>query len=64
MRINIVIMKNVVLALAVSLVLASDAYAILRPRVPRRPAPPYGEIIVIVDEMVAKRPAHPFPGGH
>ena len=63
MRINLVIMKTVVLGLLLILVLASEASAILRPRVPRRPAPPYGgQIIIIVDEMVAKRSVHPFPG--
>jgi hypothetical protein len=43
-------MKSAVLVLAVLLALASQASAILRPRFPAKPTPPFrGHIIVIED---------------
>jgi hypothetical protein len=48
-------MKTVVLSLALALLLSSNAFAILRPRFPYRPIPPYsGQVIVIGDDAIQK----------
>ena len=50
-----VIMKSAVLSLALILALSSSAFAILRPRFPHRPMPPYdGQVIIIVDDAIQK----------
>jgi hypothetical protein len=48
-------MKTTVLSLALVLALSSNAFAILRPRFPHRPMPPYGgQVITIVDDAIQK----------
>jgi hypothetical protein len=60
MQINIAIMKYAALWIALTLALSSQAFAILRPRYPVRPSPPFrGEIIVIGDESIQTAPASP-----
>ena len=46
-------MKCAVVSALVSLVFVSQAFAVLRPLVPTRPAPPFnGELIIIGDDSV------------
>jgi hypothetical protein len=53
-------MKTTALSLAVVLALSSSAFAILRPRFPHRPVPPYNsQVIIIVDESIQTPPGHP-----
>jgi hypothetical protein len=56
-------MKSAVLFILISLAFASQAFAVLRPLFPAKPAPPFnGEIIIIGDDLVLgsakKRPLH------
>jgi hypothetical protein len=49
--INREIMKHAVICIFLSLILSSPALAILRPRYPVKPTPPYrGHVIVIDDD--------------
>ena len=57
-------MKCATLAILISLAFASQAFAVLRPLFPVKPAAPFnGEVIIIGDGLVAdsakKRPPHP-----
>ncbi len=53
MHIKTADMKSAVLVLAVLLAIASQASAILRPRFPAKPTPPFrGHIIVIEDDSI------------
>jgi hypothetical protein len=48
-------MKNAALAVLLSFALGSEAFAILRPRYPAKPAPPFrGHVIIIVDDAIQK----------
>jgi len=53
-------MKSAALWIVLTLALSTQAFAILRPRYPVRPSPPFrGEIIVIGDESIQTAPANP-----
>jgi hypothetical protein len=46
-------MKRVALAVLVSVVFASQSFAILRPRFPAKPSPPFrGHIVIIEDDSI------------
>ena len=47
------IMKRAALAILLSIALGSEAFAILRPRYPARPTPPFrGRVIIIEDDSM------------
>jgi len=51
----VVVMKNAVVCGALLLVFSTHAFAVLRPRYPIRPTPPFrGELIVIGDDSFQK----------
>jgi hypothetical protein len=53
MQINVVIVKSAALSIVLTLALSTQVFAILRPRYPVKPSPPYrGEIIVIGDQSI------------
>jgi hypothetical protein len=59
MRLSLVVMKTVAAAVVLALVLASPAYAILRPRLPHRTLPPQGGwTIVIGDDTFSQAQAN------
>jgi hypothetical protein len=48
-------MKSAALAILLSITLGSEAFAILRPRYPAKPAPPFrGHVIIIEDDAIQK----------
>jgi hypothetical protein len=48
-------MKNAALAVLLSFALGSEAFAILRPRYPAKPMPPFrGHFIIIEDDALQK----------
>ena len=58
MRQSLIVMKTVVAVMVLALVLASPAYAILRPRLPHRTLPPEGgSVIVIVGDSFSQAQA-------
>jgi hypothetical protein len=55
MHISMATMKRAAIALLLFLTVASPAFAILRPRYPTRPMPPFsGEWIIIGDDAIKK----------
>ncbi len=57
-------MKTAVLSIILALAISSNAFAILRPRFPHRPVPPYSsQIIIIVDDSIQVPPGHPAVTG-
>jgi len=51
----VVIMKSAVLCIALLLAISAHVSAVIRPRYPVRPAPPFrGQLIVIVDDSFEK----------
>ena len=48
-------MKSAAVAILLSIALCSEAFAILRPRYPAKPAPPFrGHVIIIEDSAIQK----------
>jgi hypothetical protein len=54
-------MKCAVVSALISIVFVSQAFAVLRPLVPTKPAPPFnGELIIIGDDSVMGRARKPL----
>jgi hypothetical protein len=52
-------MKHAVIGIFLSLILSSPALAILRPRYPVKPTPPFrGHVIIIEDDALQRSPHH------
>lgn len=61
MQINMAIMKRAALSILLTLVFVSPTFAILRPRYPVKPTPPYTGQWIIIGEDVLKTPSAPSP---
>jgi len=60
-RITLQHMKRAAVFLLLSLALTSELFAVLRPRFPVKPMPPFGDDVIVIEDGLVRSPSKNAP---